>query len=38
MRWILGMLGIVGLVALREAQPRKAEKRIREGMELMSEG
>jgi len=38
MRWILGMLGIVGLVALGEAQPRKAEKLIRQGMELMSEG
>jgi len=36
MRWILGMLGIVGLVALGEAQPQKAEKHIRQGMELMS--
>jgi len=30
------MLGIVGLVALGEAQPQKAEKHIRQGMELMS--
>jgi len=36
MRWILGMLGMVGLVALGKAQPRKAEKHIRQGMELMS--
>jgi outer membrane protein OmpA-like peptidoglycan-associated protein/Tol biopolymer transport system component len=36
MRWILGMLGMVGLVALGEAQPQKAEKHIRQGMELMS--
>ena len=36
MRWILGTLGIVGLVALGEAQPRKAEKHIRKGMKLMS--
>jgi outer membrane protein OmpA-like peptidoglycan-associated protein len=36
MRWILGTLGILGLVALGEAQPQKAEKHIRQGMELMS--
>jgi outer membrane protein OmpA-like peptidoglycan-associated protein/Tol biopolymer transport system component len=36
MRWILGMLGMVGLVALGKAQPQKAEKHIRQGMELMS--
>jgi len=30
------MLGIVGLVALGEAQPQEAEKHIRQGMELMS--
>ncbi|MDT7942616.1 MAG: OmpA family protein [Bacteroidota bacterium] len=36
MRWILGMLGMVGLVALGKAQPQKAEKHIRQGIELMS--
>jgi outer membrane protein OmpA-like peptidoglycan-associated protein len=36
MRWILGMLGILGLAAFVEAQPQKAEKHIRQGMELMS--
>ncbi len=36
MRWILTAIWISALIALTKAQPHKAEKHIRQGMELMS--